>query len=105
MKFADTFPGMNPYLYYFDFSARPQSATVSGWSPNSVVPLSVINRFLKPSNYHIEQNYNTFGPPTTANFSVTFIPEPSMVLVFLFMIGGLGVARRIRVHKLGSCCQ
>jgi hypothetical protein len=91
-------------------AATPQSATVQGWTPQSGVPLSLINQFLNTSNYELGQAdaYHLVpeGYPTTSTFNlmanrsaVTFVPEPATVEIYLAAIAGLGVRRGVRFRR------
>jgi hypothetical protein len=90
-------------------SARPQSATVQGWNPDSGVPMSLINQYLNPSNYWIWQGDNyLYGPPqdnpATTGFAlmanpsaITPVAEPATIAVFLAAIASLGFRHRARL--------
>ncbi len=94
-------------------SATPQSATVQGWTPDSGIPMSLINQYLKTSNYYLRQlDSFSYGStpgqdnPATGTFTLianasalTPVPEPGAVLVYLAAFGALGFrygARRWR---------
>ena len=81
------------------------SATVQGWSPESGVPMSLINKYLTTSNYslYLQDSYHVVPEsyPTASDFyltanqsAVTFVPEPATVLIYLAAIAGLGVRAR-----------
>jgi hypothetical protein len=94
-------------------SGTPQSATVQGWTPDSGIPMSLINQYLNTSNYYLWQQDNfSYGStpgqdtPSTGTFTlianasaITPVPEPGAVLVYLAAFGALGfrhIARRRR---------
>lgn len=86
----------------------PTSATLEGWTAQSGIPTSLIDKLLAPSNYYLSQEigwqYNgSEGVPSTATISllatssvVTAAPEPATVLVYLAAIAGFGVRRIMR---------
>jgi hypothetical protein len=100
---------------FIDSSAAPQSATVQGWTPDSGIPMSLIDQYLKTSNYYLWQQDNfSYGStqgqdnPATGTFllmanasAITPVPEPGAALVFLAAFGALG-ARRWRSGRNGG---
>ncbi len=82
----------------------PQSATVQGWTPDSGIPMSLINQYLKTSNYFLSQQDSfSYGStpgqdnPATGTFTlianasaITPVPEPCSALVYLTAFGALG---------------
>ena len=85
--------------------ATLKSATVQGWTPESGVPMSLINKYLTTSNYSLslQDAYHVVPEsyPTTSNFyltanqsAVTFVPEPATLLMYLAAIAGAGRAAR-----------
>jgi hypothetical protein len=87
------------------FAATPTSAMLENWSPESGVPVALINQYLNTSSYHINGAIEG-GPTNLAGFSMTVdpstagspvpAPEPTSVVVFLAALGGLGLRRRLR---------
>jgi hypothetical protein len=85
------------------------AATLLGWTPDSGIPMSLLNQYLNPSAYAISEQLGT-GPyrasvvlPSTAEATLavnllapTAAPEPAAVLVYVAAIAGLGVHRGAR---------
>ncbi|HZW33667.1 MAG TPA: hypothetical protein VFF52_23300 [Isosphaeraceae bacterium] len=83
------------------FQSPPTSATVQGWSPNSGIPMALINQYLNTSNYQLFQIFAGSVPPDSDTFWLTVspstgatVPEPATVLLYLAAIAVPGAARR-----------
>jgi hypothetical protein len=87
------------------FTATPTSATLENWSPDSGIPLSLINQYLNTSSYHIDGAIEG-GSTNLAGFLMTVdpstpqspvpAPEPATILVFAAALAGMSVRRGVR---------
>ena len=85
------------------------SATLLNWSPDSGVPISLINRYLNPAVYSFTQAGTGTWMASAAldgasSLSIdlaagTETPEPATVLIYLAAIAGLGARRVARVRR------
>ena len=83
------------------------SATLQGWTPNSGIPMSLINEYLNPSIYSFSQTAQGMsmasspqllgGSTLQINLSTdSEVPEPAAVLIYLVGIAGAVVGRHVR---------
>jgi hypothetical protein len=87
------------------FTATPTSATLENWSPDSGIPLSLINQYLNTASYQIDGaieggGTNLLGFLMTVNPSTPGspvpAPEPATILVFVVAFAGMSVRRAVR---------
>ncbi len=93
-----------------NFSGTPTSATLQDWTVGSGVPLGLVNQYLNLSNYKpLYQLFAGTAPPQSSSFGLVIdptpnvqTPEPTALLVYLAVLGGLGLRRGARAWW--SCC-
>lgn len=98
----------------FTVSGTGTSATLRDWTPDSGVPMSLINQYLNPSSYVFSQEASDMekvGPIELRSGGSSLrielpaaaeAPEPAPILVFLAAIAGLGVRRRFRLRRCST---